>query len=338
MAEVTTSIGDILFVLGAPRSGTSLTSRLLLDYFDYGMGPEGQWIVPMSRRAPSYGDLGVDENARRLIRDILEQNMFQIVDEQYSERFGWPVQVTEAKVWAAVRHRSFAGIAYAALSCLAIELRRTRVGSKDPSFARDLDTLDRLFPHARYLSIVRDGRDVALSMMQQPWGQKSWYANARLWADTHARIQAFRDRTPDARFLEIRYEDLLRMPAQTCEAMERFLEIRLPPERRAAFVEEISGGSRSRNYEKWKSRMTPRDHRLYEAAAGLCLERHGYERVAPGARARSWERAWYLGSEYARRAWRKARMTLGLPVGDAPLPPRPPRAGSGSGETNTLET
>ena len=54
-------MGDILFVLGAPRSGTTLVNRLLLEYFDFGMGPEGHWIVPYAERLSDYGDLSDED-------------------------------------------------------------------------------------------------------------------------------------------------------------------------------------------------------------------------------------------------------------------------------------
>lgn len=312
-------IGEILFVLGAPRSGTTLLNRLLLDYFDYGMGPEGHWIAPLAARAASYGDLAEEENLRRLIHDVIAQDMFEIVRQQYGERFGWPIDVTEERVRDALPEPTYAGVTYAALSVLATQLRRHRVGSKDPGFYRVLDTLHDLFPtQARYVCVVRDGRDVALSMMRQPWGQKSWYANARLWVETYARIETHRSRIPAERFFLLRYEDLLREPDATCRALEGFLSAPLEQDRRTALVEEISTGARSRNFDKWKDRMGARDHRLFEAVAGPWLDHFDYERTMDAPRAYLWERAMYGGLEYARRIKRKALLSLGVGRTDVP--------------------
>ena len=312
-------IGEILFVLGSPRSGTTLVSRLLFEYFDFGVGPEGHWIAPYANRIAQYGDLELQGNVQRLIDDVVGENMFDIVREQFSDRFGWPIDVTPEMVFAALPERSYAGVAYAALSVVAQQLRCSRVASKDPGFYRWLDTLDSIFPsQAKYLCIVRDGRDVALSMMQQPWGQKTWYANARLWADTYARIEVFRERIPRGRFCEIRYEDLLRNTPHVCAQLEAFLDAPLTDESRDRFVEELTTGRRRDNFEKWKNRMSARQHRLYEAVAGDWLSHYGYERTSPGARAFWWERAAYDGLEFARRARRRLQKAVGLAGPDEP--------------------
>lgn len=312
-------IGEILFVLGAPRSGTTLVSRLLLEYFDFGIGPEAHWIAPYAQRVPSYGDLEAPGNIERLIEDILGENMFQIVRDQYSDRFGWRIEITPAMVRAELPEPSYAGVVYAALSVLAQQVRRSRVGNKDPGFYRHLDTLHSLFPsRARYLCVVRDGRDVAVSMMKQPWGQKTWYANARLWSAVYERIEAFRKRIPTERFCELRYEDLLTDTHRTCSKLETFLGEPLDDASRKRLVEELTTGRRRHNFDKWKGRMTARDGRLYEAVAGDWLSHYGYERTCPDARAIWWERVGYDGLEYGRRAVRSLRHALGAGRADVP--------------------
>ncbi|MCG8469671.1 MAG: sulfotransferase, partial [Gemmatimonadetes bacterium] len=150
---------EILFVLGAPRSGTTFLVRLLFEFFDYGLGPEGHWIAPMSRRAAAIGDLSEPANLERLVEEILATEMFEIVREQYSDRYGRTIDVSKEGVLERVREPAYPSVAYAALECLAHQLGRSRVASKDPGFYRELDTLNELFPtEAKYLCVVRDGR------------------------------------------------------------------------------------------------------------------------------------------------------------------------------------
>ena len=314
------SEGPILFVAGSPRSGTTLVSRMLRIYYDFGMGPEGHWILPYRDRLAAFGDLEDDANARRLIDAILAEEMFQIVRERYQPVNGQPVHVTTDMVWEVLDGRAYPDIVYAVLLALSRALGRSKVGNKNPGFTRHLDTLEALFPDARYLFVVRDGRDVALSMMQQPWGQKSWYANARFWAETLERSQRFQRRLDPERYHEVKYEDLLRDPYATSLGLEDFLGQPISEEARAALVAEIRGGSRSQNYAKWKSRMNPRQHRLYESAAGDWLEHFGYERLTSRARAYPWERVTYMSLEYARRAWGRFRKAIGRPVRSRPTP------------------
>ncbi|MCG8469542.1 MAG: sulfotransferase, partial [Gemmatimonadetes bacterium] len=186
--------------------------------------------------------------------------------------------------------------------------------SKDPGFYRELETLATLYPaEAKYLCVVRDGRDVALSMMEQPWGQTSWYANARLWVETYRRITTFRETLDPRRYWEFRYEDLLRDPETVATELSVFLERPLEPGRIERLVEDISDGPWRRNYDKWKTRMSDKDRRIYEAVAGGWLDRFGYERTLEGARVRAWEPIVYETQELVRRAVRKTRLALGEP-------------------------
>ncbi len=319
--EASKQIGPVLFVLGSPRSGTTLLSRILLYYFDYGMGPEGHWIVPFAKRLGRFGDLEEPQNLRRLVEAVLSEEMFKIVRERYERAHGWAMDVTPEMVLEALPERSYRGVVYAALLCLTKELRRSRVGNKNPGFTQDLDVLDRLFPtEAKYLCVVRDGRDVTLSMKEQPWGQNSWYANARFWAECCEKIERFRSRMPPERLLLVRYEDLLRDPEGSSRTIEEFLDHRLSDADRARLVEEITQGSRSRNFDKWRDRMKPYHHRLFESAAGKWLEYYAYERVNVTARSYPWERGFFMTLEYGRRAWGRVRTALGFPQTGKPTP------------------
>lgn len=54
-------------VIGYPRSGRSLTCRLLRRYLKVSFGTESQFVVRYSRRLRRYGDFNDDSNLRRLI-------------------------------------------------------------------------------------------------------------------------------------------------------------------------------------------------------------------------------------------------------------------------------
>ena len=312
--------GPVLFVAGSPRSGTTLVSRMLQLYYGYGMGPEGHWILEYVKRTKSFGDLENDDNARRLIASILREEMFQIVRENYPPVNGHKVDVTVEMVWGLLSDRTYPGVVLAVLAALTRELGKSNVGNKNPGFARDLGTLYSLFPDAKYLFVMRDGRDVALSMMKQPWGQQSWYANARFWADTCAAYERFKTQVRKDQLLLIRYEDLLTDPDETASRLDAFLDNQLSAEGRAELVSQILGGKRRENFEKWRNRMTPRDHRLYEAAAGEWLGRFGYERMTDAPRAYPWESAIFMGLEYGRRVWARIRNAVGLPAEGPPTP------------------
>ena len=50
---------------------------------------------------------------------------------------------------------------------------KSRWGDKTPTYVLDLDLLCRLFPNCRVIHLVRDGRDVAVSLLATEWGSNN---------------------------------------------------------------------------------------------------------------------------------------------------------------------
>ena len=267
---------EILFVLGSARSGTTFLNNFLDRWFDYGMGPEGTFIEPFHRRLERYGDLSDRANLERLVEDVSRCQMLEIMRSKY--RDSKKVDVTPQEILARVTEPSYAGVVYGVFRALA-ELRgKARIGNKNPGYWTHLGLLDQLFPHgAKYIAILRDGRDVFLSLQGTPWGGHSAYSAATRWRDALDAIETYQQRCGPERFLLLRYEDLLRAPAETVEQISAFLGVTLPPETRAAMLEEAEANPRKGNFNKWPERMTAKDRRVFEAVAGDQLAKHGYE-------------------------------------------------------------
>jgi hypothetical protein len=167
---------------------------------------------------------------------------------------------------------------------------KPRYGDKTPGFVQSLPLLGRLFPEARFVHVIRDGRDVALSLLDRSWGPRSISEAARYWA---ARVtMGHRDGTAlgPARYLEVSYEDLVRDPESVRQSVCSFIELdfatetasldgaveRLPAERRKHHEhlgEPIQEGIRD-----WRRDMPVPDVAVFEAIAGRDLERFGYGR------------------------------------------------------------
>src|SRR5262249_5430083 len=92
------------------------------------------------------------------------------------------------------------GAAIAAIfEAYAARVGKPRWGDKTPMYMRHLPLLERLFPDAQYVHLIRDGRDAALSFLEMPEG-----TYARTWArpDTAARFAClWRKEVGDARGL-----------------------------------------------------------------------------------------------------------------------------------------
>jgi len=151
------------------------------------------------------------------------------------------------------------------------------------------------FPEARFVHLIRDGRDVALSLAESFDRAPQTSAQAALyWSE---RVRAGREQggaLPSGRYLELRYEELVAEPEATVRRLCDFLEI--PYE--AAMLERagvdrvlagypdpgvhphLAGPISSRR--DWRREMGAAERRQFELLAGPLLAELGYEITSAG--------------------------------------------------------
>ena len=266
----------ILFLFGMARSGTTFLSALLSDWFDHGMAPEGRFIGQFAKRIRRYGTLNIDANFERLLHDISNVEMLEIIRHRYPSEHRF--DVTPGHLKARLQERSLAGIVYAVFRTIADFQGKSRIGNKFPDYVFQLELLHRLFPNqARFLFLLRDGRDVWLSWQGQSWGKQSPYSNALRWTRTIDAVADFRQRQPTAPLHQLRYEDLLSRPETEIPDLENFLGFQLSQKSRQQLVAQIHNSKKRHNSFKWKTQMNTEALRVYNAVAHAHLQAHGYE-------------------------------------------------------------
>ncbi len=186
------------FIVGSPRSGTTLLRFMLDAHPDLAIPPETGFIVPASRfivrgdalrkaffhtvthfpfDAPNWADFGLDQQA--YWRELLQIKPFSVSQglrcfyQTYASRFG-----------------------------------KSRWGDKTPEYGRYLKHIAPLLPEAHFIHLIRDGRDAALSL------RHLWFAPgtdigslARHWR--HNVLTTRRQGARCRSYLEVRYEDLI---------------------------------------------------------------------------------------------------------------------------------
>jgi hypothetical protein len=179
-------------------------------------------------------------------------------------------------------------------------------GDKTPHYINHVDLLHTLFPRSKMIYIVRDGRDVAVSLLKKPWGPANAYACALKWHHEN-RLQPILDTLRTSGLLyDLRYEDLLHAPADTLSAVYTFLQVDIPGDeltRLAATVRQGNSGS-------WRRELTPAQARVFEQLAGSTLQRFGYG-VSHGPRAVGLtERLGYVAQDQWKHAVNLFRMNV----------------------------
>jgi hypothetical protein len=266
-----------IFIVGCPRSGTGLLRDLLRAHPRLTFPTESHFIPTFYR---GYGDPHTEREAVDLAARILRLEWIR----------SWNVALTPADF---APDRSYHAVVSRLFEAWARKENKPRWGDKTPHGVLDIAALVEVFPAAKVVHIIRDGRDVALSWLKTGFEPRNLFTAANLWKRY---VSAGRDdgaTLPRDTFREIRYESLLSRPADTmrdvCEFVgETFSEAVLHPNylpriMRPAIIGTRTPRVRSRteidpaNLAKWKTDMTPSDRVLFESVAGDLLSSLGYE-------------------------------------------------------------
>jgi glycosyltransferase involved in cell wall biosynthesis len=167
---------------------------------------------------------------------------------------------------------------------------KTIWGDKTPSFFRKIQELNELFPSARFIHIVRDGRDVYLSMKGRKTGRSNIAVAALEWSYKIKKAEAALAEIPPERSHSIHFEDLLANPRPVIQAACDFLGIPFEEgmlnfhKTSHKLIDKTHSGLISKPIDKkavrkWKSCIKDEDNAVFERIAHRTLEEHGYEVV-----------------------------------------------------------
>ena len=258
-------------LIGHGSSGTSIFADLCRKYLHIGFGTESQFVIRFHHRLAKYGDLGEDANLRWLIDDLGRERWYERCQKYGYER-------DAERIFEAVEKRTYRGVLDAVFGDLAKHHGMPRWGDKSPEYVNDLPTLHSIFPDAKYIHIVRDGRDVANSVMGRYWGPKNIYTAAMDWRDAIRKVHAFVESLPQEQVLEVRYEDFLSQPLDTYATLVEFLDIDPDDGALLSWIEsQVAEDLVRTNFDKWKKAWSKDQQRLYERVACDELKLHGYE-------------------------------------------------------------
>ena len=313
-----------LIILGVGRSGTTLL-RVMLDRSSELAIPYETFFVPQLAhrhgRRPSIDEFVDDLGRLRTLYD------WGIGPEDVRPRLRKGMTTSEALA--------------AIFETYADRQGKPRWGDKTPLYMQQLPLLERLFPDALWVHLVRDGRDAALSFLELPEGfsGKTW-AQPRTVAQFAARwrteILAARrlGRHAGSRYLELRYEDLVAEPERelrrVCDHASLPWEDGMLDHTR---VSDAANMPEHRNLAQpptpglrdWRSQMSRDDTLAFEQVAGDVLRSAGYEPLEPGgrypaprgrielARFAALSRSWNLTAAAYQRSplWRRSHPPLG---------------------------
>jgi Sulfotransferase family len=267
-----------VLVLGVSRSGTTLLKEMLDRHSALAIPSESYFIPQLWDR---HGERSAPEEVVEDVGRIARVREWGVTPEDV--RAHLPEGARFADVVDAV-YRSYA------------EARgKTRYGDKTPSYMQHLELLDRVFPGAQYVHIVRDGRAAGLSFMAMKRKPRFNLGRPRrlaefacAWRLEVEEAQRFGQRLGSGRYLEVRYEDLVAEPEARLGEVCAFLGLGLEPGQ-LQYHRDVDPGRLQdhprlaepprQDVRRWQDEMGREDLELFEAIAGDLLSRLGYERA-----------------------------------------------------------
>ncbi len=286
-------------IVGSPRSGTTLLRLMLDTHPQLAIPPETGFIVPLTSEGKECYD-GV-ENFWKLLTGYPDSRLSAWPDFHLNEQALRDALEKIHPFDSAEGLRAFYRL-------YASRFQKSRFGDKTPVYARHMTGIEALLPEARFIHIVRDGRDTAVSL-RDLWFSPgdTMTAQAAFWRDN---VMVAREQGRQVRhYLEVSYERLVRDPKTVLHDICDFIELPYSKEmlnyhqhasqrineheerlnddgtvmlsKDARFKQQASSSKAlmPELIDRWRSELTVAEVGEFETVAGETLRLFGYETI-----------------------------------------------------------
>jgi hypothetical protein len=278
-----------IFIGGCGRSGTTLVGAILGAHSDCICPPESHFKVSALRSCQrDDGTVDLDE-ALSFIRMHWRFKLWDLDVDPDEVLDGSYADLLTSLVEAYAQDRGIAGHVWV---------------DHTPENINYASVLLKLFPEAKLIHIVRDGRAVANSILPLDWGPNTVIEAAAWWKAIVREGLALEAFLPPEQIVRVRYEDLVYAPEATVRRLCGELDLAYEPAMLAANGFRPPGYTASQHElighrpdparaTRWKETLSDRQVEIFETLAADLLEQLGYDLVY-GAEAKpptAWERA-----------------------------------------------
>jgi hypothetical protein len=293
----------LLFVAGSPRSGTTLVRNLIATHPALAVPHESEWVTETAFALARHGRV-----------EDLQLAWLIVVASPTFRRWALDIEAVEADLLRDPPN-SYPALVSSLYRSFAIVHGKEVAGDRTPRHALWFDLLGDLFPDSHFIHVVRDPREVAMSLVVQPFFRGGLADAAALWVST---VKRALETAPalGARYRELRYERLVEDPQR--ELTDLFDFVGLPAFSAGgaligpSHLESSARGRAAveRGLRDWSDELTKHDVATIEAVAGPLMEQVGY---APITRATALTRAQNM-------YWRGRRLVLDSVAGNNSRP------------------
>jgi hypothetical protein len=238
-----------IFLVGAERSGTTVL-RLMLDHH-----PDITWCSEFEYAVDRVSDEGEWPSMDTYYEWLETHRIFQSHQFAIDPTLSYPELMNSFLVQRSDRHA------------------KPVIGA---TVHRHFDRLLKLWPNARFIHIVRDGRDVTRSCIRIGWAGNVWTGIER-WMNAEQLWSTLKESLPADRYVETTYEQLITDPEGILTQICAFIGVEYNPDMMAYAESTTYDKPDARFITKWKKSMSEREIRLVESRVADLLVQRGYQ-------------------------------------------------------------
>lgn len=268
------------FIVGIGRSGTTLLRLMFHNHPNIAVPYESHFITDYFNRLEDYGDLTVEANLDKLLREILNEELLVQWDHEFDLE----------RIKKSIESPTLEHIFNAVFNDYAVGKGKTRWADKSDYLDR-MHIIHKIFPDAKFIHIIRDGRDVANSVLKLPWGPQDLIAAAEWWHQYIRLGRAMGAILGEEKYTEVKYEDLVQQSEQELRRLSSFVgeefsedmlnyhqssNAAIPESRKGQHYNAGEPPKSSRTY-AWKKEMSATNIALFTDYARHSLVDLGYE-------------------------------------------------------------
>lgn len=275
------------FFVGCGRSGTTLLRAMFDSHPLMAVPSESYFVGNLGRHSSRYSvESGFDRS--RFLDDLL--------GIEWAQQWGLQRAELQAAMDAAPPD-DFAAAVRCVFRCYADKAGKPRYGDKTPNYVARMPLIAGLFPEARFVHIIRDGRDVATSFLRVPFGPETAAEGAIFWRRRVSNGRAAGRQLGPDRYREVRYEELVENPRGTLGQLCAFVRLNFDEAMLdyTARADELMSTGRpgahvhlrlapTKGLRDWRTEMSRAQVTRFELIAGDLLDELGYERATPRRR------------------------------------------------------
>ena len=272
-----------VFIISSGRSGTTLMRSMLVASEQVAIPAETQILHNLLVKFKAYEGLGWADLSRLMIAEFESHHNFNMWETNLAAAYQKIVNLPEEE-------RSLARIIDEVYMTYATEkFPKAKVwGDQSPIHTFYLPYIHKIFPEAKYMHLVRDGRDVVSSMVKRH-GDDYLYEAVYRWKTSIKKTDEFQKKLGLDQYIEVRYEDLVQKSEETLKQISQFIHIEYTPRmldywklpttiehKYKAFHQNLGKPVFASSVGKWKERLTPQQQDYVIKSISVELKQKGY--------------------------------------------------------------